>query len=178
MAELTQKDVRRLFKYDPDTGILTNKIRRSSNSMKGCEVGSFDKRKYLVTQVSGNYYKVHRLIWLYVYGYMPENFIDHINRNPSDNRLCNLREVTQSCNMRNAKNREDNTSGVQGVHWQKNRKTWFAYITNRGRRHCLGNYKNLHNAVCARLAGEQCLEWDKCNKETSAYRYVKDNITL
>lgn len=50
-----------------------------------------------------------------------ETFIDHENRNPLDNRKCNLREATRSENARNAKRRVDNTSGYKGVHF--NRKT-------------------------------------------------------
>lgn len=41
----------------------------------------------------------------------------------------------------------------------------------------LGMYKSLDNAVCARLAAEQCFSWDDCNSNTTASSYVKKNIT-
>ena len=50
--------------------------------------------KYTDIHIDGYSYKAHRLVWLYVYGKWPEYTIDHVNREKSDNRLCNLRGRT------------------------------------------------------------------------------------
>ena len=44
---------------------------------------------------------VARLCWLLHYGDWPENTIDHIDRNPLNNKIENLRDVTQAENNRN-----------------------------------------------------------------------------
>jgi hypothetical protein len=72
--------------------------------------------------------------------------IDHINRNPLDNRLCNLRICTRSQNRINSKIRTDNKSGVTGVDWCKLNKKWQARIEKDGKRIHLGRYDNLEDA--------------------------------
>ena len=121
---------------------------------------------------------MHRIIWLYVYGYLPENDIDHINRIKDDNRLCNLREVSRSCNIRNACLSTNNTSNIKGVCFDTSRNKWISTIYFNNKAHTLGRYNNFHNAVCARLAAEQCLGWPDCDSRSSSYLYVKDNIIL
>jgi hypothetical protein len=58
---------------------------------------------------------------------MPEQ-IDHINGDRADNRLCNLREVTQSLNNANSARRRDNTSGFKGVFFCRQKSKWTARI--------------------------------------------------
>ena len=95
--KLTQKRLRERFYYDASTGILYYKKPRKNKSVAGYD----DGRGYLLTIIDGERHYNHRLAWLYVYGYLPENFIDHINRNTLDNRISNLREVSATCNARN-----------------------------------------------------------------------------
>lgn len=83
------------------------------------------------------------------------NDIDHINGNTQDNRLINLREVSHSENVKNARRRNDNTSGVSGVHWEKRRNKWRAYIKVANRRKYLGYFENFTDAVAARRAAEK-----------------------
>jgi len=68
-------------------------------------------------------YAVHRVIFLLVHAWLPEQ-IDHIDGNPLNNRVENLRPASPSQNMWNAKLRSDNTSGVKGVSWCKKYKKW------------------------------------------------------
>lgn len=61
------------------------------------------KRKdgYIEVYIAGRRHLAHRLIWAIVHGSMPQNSIDHINGNPSDNRIENLRDVSHSVNLQN-----------------------------------------------------------------------------
>ncbi len=67
----------------------------------GKQAGCTDALGYRVVGVGGKKYKEHRLVWLLANKEWPEHQIDHINRNRSDNRLCNLRDVNQRQNCRN-----------------------------------------------------------------------------
>ena len=82
------------------------------------------------------------------------NIVDHINRNTLDNRKSNLRIVDKSLNAVNAGIRTSNTSGVTGVSWNKNAKSWRAYINYQGRRIELGHRKSFDDAVILRLNAE------------------------
>ena len=174
-TRINQERVKELFDYNPDTGNLIRKVRTSRNTHIGDIAGSDDSQGYLRIYIDGKSYSNHRLIWLYVYGVFSENFIDHKNRKTSDNRLKNLREVSRTCNARNAENRIDNTSGVKGVCWHKYHKKWSVQITV-NKKHHLGYYKSFHNAVCARLAAEQCIDWSRCDLNSSAYQYVQNML--
>ncbi|WP_409242962.1 HNH endonuclease, partial [Enterobacter hormaechei] len=84
--------------------------------------------------------------WMYVHGELPELDIDHINGNPSDNRLENLRLVTHQQNMCNRKKRNDNSSGYPGVCFHKTNNKWHASIRVKGKRIHLGYFKTAKEA--------------------------------
>lgn len=121
-------------------------------------------------------YSAHRLAWLYIHGYLPENQIDHINRQKIDNRICNLREVSSQCNTRNTGNRIDNKSGVKGICFDESRGNWIVYIEVNQKRTYLGRINDFDESVCLRLCAEQCLGWSGCDSNSPAYQYVKKNI--
>jgi hypothetical protein len=75
---------------------------------------------YITIRVIYKSYLAHRLAWLYVHGEWPENLIDHINNNRSDNRICNLRKATKTENNRNTLRGSKNKSGVKSVFWKEN----------------------------------------------------------
>lgn len=172
---ITHQRLTELFNYNPDTGAFTRK-KSVANQKAGCLVGCVEPSGYSQIMVDYKLYRAHRLAWLYVYGYMPENNIDHINRDRADNRICNLREVSQSCNTRNTSNPKDNRSGVKGVTFCKSRSNWESHICVFGKRRKLGYYVDFTDAVCARLAAEQCVGWAGCDSESPAYQYVKKTI--
>lgn len=78
---------------------------------------------YVQIKISGKLYHAHRLAWLYVYGYMPEKEIDHINRIRDDNRIANLREATSQLNSLNTGIYKNNTSGSKGIYYNKRAKS-------------------------------------------------------
>lgn len=76
--------------------------------------------------------------------------IDHIDRNPDNNNFSNLRAVTGAQNKFNQGLRADNTSGVKGVSWNKNRNKWVAYGYLNGTRYSLGYFCEKSEAMKAR----------------------------
>lgn len=108
------------YSYDPETGHLTV-IKKPYKSILnvGDRAGYLGDVGYRYIKIQSRTYKEHRLIWLYVHGYFPEHQIDHINRIKDDNRIENLREVSQSCNKRNSTDyRTALGSGIPGVQKQ------------------------------------------------------------
>lgn len=128
--ELTWEYLVSVLDYDPDTGIFTNKISRGSRAVKGLISGSPNALGYLTIQLHGKAYYAHRLAWFYCFKEWPEYGIDHIDRDRSNNRLDNLRDVEQSLNVRNMSLSRRNTSGYMGV--SKNHKRWKAQIKHNG----------------------------------------------
>lgn len=86
---------------------------------------------------------------------IPSNIIiDHINRQPWDNRKENLRTATKTQNNMNADRKKTNTSGVTGLSWVKENKRWDAYLGVNGKRIKLGYFVDKKEAVKARLEAE------------------------
>lgn len=170
---LSYKLVRKLFKYDD--GNLIWKVSKGSvkaGSIAGCI--TFNGR--FCVKINEKQYLIHRVVWLYHYGYMPENFLDHIDRNPLNNRIENLREASKSCNAINCDLHSNNTSGIKGISFYKSLNKWKVTITSNKKQHYLGIFKNFDEAVCYRLAAEQCFGWDNCNSNSSAYKYIQTTI--
>ena len=174
ILKLTQDIIRKLFDYDDG-----NLIRRSSVS-NNTEIGDIAGyinsagSGYLQIMIGGKSYSNHRIIWLWQYGYLPENFIDHIDRNTLNNRIENLREVSQSCNMRNAKQHHDNTSGVKGVIYNKKNNKWIGQISNKRKTCHSKSFDDFVEAVAHRLAYEQSLNWETCDSNSPAFQYIEN----
>lgn len=66
--------------------------------------------------------------------------LDHINRDPLDNRRCNLRETDKRYNAANMWRSSQNTSGYKGVTWNKRNKNWVVGIKLNGKGMFLGAY--------------------------------------
>ena len=133
---ITQDKVQSLFNYDPDIGIFIRKVKTTAKTKIGDVVGYDNKNGYKKISIDNKLYFSHRLAWLYVYGVWPEKGLDHINRNRSDNRLCNLRLANQSENTQNTAIRKNNTSGYKGVTFCKNTNKWISQI--------MINYKHIY----------------------------------
>jgi hypothetical protein len=175
--KLTQERLKKLLHYDPETGVFTRKISTTSNAQRGNIAGTICKNGYAQAGVEGKRYYLHRLAWLYMYGYLPENEIDHIDRNPLNNRINNLREVSRSCNAKNVSPMSNCKTGIPGVFFNKKTKKWWVYISlgPKTKRGWLGQFKeqDFDEAVCTRLAAEQCLNYNQCNSQSPAYQYVQ-----
>lgn len=170
---LTQKRLKKLLHYNPDTGIFVWMLDRPGLVRKGDLAGTLDSYGYVQIGVDGKSYRAYRLAWLYMEGYWPENEVDHINRIRNDDRWRNLREVSHLCNSRNRNLQKNNTSGITGVYRNVARNKWCATIKIKGRAKNLGYYVEFDEAVCARLAAEQCLGWEGCHRDSSAFQHVR-----
>lgn len=103
------------------------------------------KAGHLFGNVLGVGVLAHRVIWAMETGAWPTKNIDHINGDPADNRLCNLREAAQADNVRNAAMYKNNTSGAVGVYARKDGR-FNAYVRVDGRAKHLGCYATLLEA--------------------------------
>lgn len=140
-------ELRAEFSYDPATGAIT-RIRDGSAAFATLHGGG-----YLTGKWRGRCLKAHRVAWKLHYGVEPM-VIDHINGDITDNRIENLRSVTQSDNQRNRKTPSNNTSGVQGVRWHARDKRWRATIRLGGSAKYLGEFRAFGDAVAARRRAE------------------------
>lgn len=172
---LTYEELHRQFTYDPLTGLFIRNTTTAPNACKG-EIAGTKKDGYIQISINHTSYYAHRLAWFYYYGYMPEGLIDHRDRIRHHNWILNLRESSNQCNIRNTGNRSDNTSGIKGVFWDTQKNKWASVICINQKRKHLGFYEDFDDAVCARLAGEQCVNWASCDSTSPAYLYVKENI--
>ena len=156
--ELTVEYLRSILHYSPETGVFTWKVRTSTRVKAGDVAGSLDGHGYLQIKVCSRLYLAHRLAWLYTYGEWPKDQLDHINRNRLDNRIANLREVTNKQNHQNKSKPSNNTSGHTGVSWHKRDSKWQAQIAHNYKRIHLGFFATMEEALSARKAAEK-LYW-------------------
>ena len=146
---ITKEILDERFVFNLETGIVTNRIKTAKRTRVGEEAGSLGQKGYRQICISGRVYKTARVIWFYANGEWPAT-IDHINHERSDNRLCNLRSVTNAENCRNQSNASNNTSGVSGVSWHKAASKWQAQIMGNGKAIHLGLFNNMADAITAR----------------------------
>lgn len=122
---ITQELVRHLFNYKD--GILTWKNPTSKKFKPGDVAGWINNLGYTRVKINRKKYLIHRLIYLYHHGNLPK-YIDHIDGDPLNNKVENLRECTLSQNIHNSKLCKINTSGAKGVSWNKRKQKWMVYL--------------------------------------------------
>lgn len=161
------EELRQLLTYEPETGKLLWKPRpremfgsqRAFSTWNARFAGReaftarlADGRRH--GKIYGKSYVAHRVAWCMHLGRWPSQHIDHINGDPADNRIVNLRDVSQAENARNQRRRKNNTSGCMGVYWGSKEGKWRAKITQDGRTRHLGLFRCLTAAVAARKSAE------------------------
>ena len=158
MPELTAERLRELLDYDPASGEFANRTRRAIHSKIGAKAGCVAANGYVYIGVDRGRYTAHRLAWLHVTGEWPNGHIDHLNGVRTDNRIANLRVVTNAVNCQNKRDPlPSNSSGLLGVGWDKQRKLWRAQIQINGMNKFLGRRKTPEEAQQLYLAAKRRL---------------------
>lgn len=112
-------NIKTKLNYDVDTGVFTY-------VKNGKIPKNLDRDGYLVIVYNKKRYFAHRLAWYFCHGIFPELMIDHINGIKTDNRLCNLRVVT---NRENQSNTHRHRSGnLVGATFRKSKNKWVSRI--------------------------------------------------
>ncbi len=139
---LTQQTLKELFVLSTDGRLLRKKPCGGTIERKL----SKDRDGYVLNFVKGKIYREHRLIWLYVYGVMPDGILDHINRIKTDNRIENLRVVSCSENRQNIGKLSNNKSGLKGVWFNNKNKKWCASICSDKKKYFVGSFLTKEDA--------------------------------
>jgi len=129
---ITQQELKELLDYNSETGVFTWKVSPARQVFSGDIAGTKRKDGYIQIKVKNKLILSHRLAWIYMYGYLPK-YIDHINGQRDDNRIINIREVSNQQNSLNSKISKNNTSGIKGVYWDKSRNKWTVRLSIDGK---------------------------------------------
>lgn len=152
-----ERIIRECISNEPESGILWWAKKPKRNIIENTRVKTFIRRGYEYTTILGVFIRVHRIIWLIHNGSWPLLNIDHINGNPLDNRLSNLRDVSQKINAQNVRRMKNNPHGLMGVTIKKGRikRPWRAQIRVDGRFVFLGAFKTKEEAYSAYIAAKK-----------------------
>jgi len=117
---------------------------RHAGKEAGCEFKGYRGVLINRTRVA-----THTVIFAIHYGRIPK-MVDHVDGNPLNNRIENLRQCNSLENNLNARLRKDSQSGVKGVSWSKACKKWVAYAKLNGAHKHLGTFDAIFDAVATR----------------------------
>lgn len=152
-TDLTAQRLRELLDYNPDTGVFRWRNPRGKAVNKP-SAGSSDSSGYTKIGIAGRDYRAHRLVWLYVHGVWPDGQVDHMDGNPGNNAIGNLRDVPQTVNQHNQRTAHTNNGhGFMGA--SRNGKKWKARILVDGVRRYLGVFDTPEAAHTAYLSAKR-----------------------
>lgn len=144
---LNAQRLRELLDYDPLTGLFRWRVARPGRGAKDWFAGTQHGSGYLVICVDRVNYRAHRLAWLHATGEWPTQTIDHRNRQRADNRLDNLRDVSQQANNENQDGSVERRETKRGTRWR-------ARICRDGRLVTVGTFETEAAAEAARVAAK------------------------
>ena len=144
---LTQARLKSLLHYDPETGTFTwlPGTGGKGRPFKSRPAGGPGNEGYWRIWIDGRFYAASHVAWLFMTGVLPAGQIDHINRQPSDNRLANLRLATQTQNKANSGAYKNNKLGIKGVRRHRNGTFEARIRVNRDLKY-LGCYRTIEEA--------------------------------
>lgn len=140
----TIERVRELFAYDDATGNLIHRTNRRMARI-GDVAGTVGAKGYLQVKVDSRKFFVHRIVWLLNTGEWPRYQIDHIDRDPLNNRIENLRDVSPAIN--NTNRDAYGETGHKGVRIKGSR--FVARIADNGLNRYLGCFRSAEDASTA-----------------------------
>ena len=155
-------ELKTLFSYDPNTGAI-QWIAKGKGMIKKKAAGTLLHSGYLGICIGPKRWQAHRIAWALHHGAWPKDQIDHINGIKTDNRICNLREATNSQNGKNLGLSKANKSGVKGVSFENYTQRWKASIKVENKTISLGRFNSIEDAAKARQLAEQHYfkEWNR-----------------
>lgn len=152
--------------YDPETGLFAWK----TGNRKKPPLNAPHSGGYLFGEILGRKTYAHRAAWAMVFGVWPENEIDHINQDKTDNRICNLRSVGRQENAKNLSLDRRNKSGSSGVFKHSQYDAWVAQIRSNNKTVHLGTFKEISDAIQARKDAEIRYKFHKNHGSVGAHR--------
>lgn len=170
--EKTPAELAQILRYDPETGILTWRERAADsfscdptekqrvasrwNILRaGKQAGCINRLGRRVLTIEKRTYFGSRVAWAVHFGVWPKGVIDHINHIVSDDRIVNLRDVSEAENAQNCKQSSRNKSGFVGVHFHAGHGRWRAKISHSRKDHYLGSFQTKSEAIRARAVAEK-----------------------
>lgn len=181
---ISPEHLRKMLRYDADTGKLfwlerspddvlsdrastRQRIARNWNArFRGEALTRISQRGYHYGSIASKKHTAHRVAWALYYGSWPTLDIDHINGNPLDNRIENLREATAAENGQNRARPVRNKSGMAGVWWDKARGKYQVFIGAGKNRVRAGRFNSFEDAAETRKRLESELGYHPNNGRT------------
>jgi len=143
---ITQELLCNLFDYE-DGRLRWKKTQKIAGCVRN------DGRR--VVGIKGKLYLSYRLIWMIHHGSLPD-LIDHIDGNPSNDRIENLRPATKTQNGQNRNGPKKNAkTGFMGVYFDKCRNLYASEIIVNGQKIHLGRHKTPEEAHEAYIAAKR-----------------------
>lgn len=162
---ITQQLVRELLQYDPETGVFTWRPRDErwfkkemtwktwNTRFAGTVAGNIhtSKKGYscINIRVLGKGCRAHRLAWIFMTGEEPPAEIDHLDGDATNNTWKNLRDGSRGVNRKNSAMTRRNSSGINGVSWDKTNHKWLVQVGVSGRVRHVGRFASLDDAESA-----------------------------
>jgi hypothetical protein len=160
--ELLFAEAQRVYSYDTNDGGLlwrTHKNPRRPWPPLGSQVGGDDGHGYRMCLLLGHKFKVHQIVWLMQTGKLPHGSIDHIDGDKRNNRIENLRVVTDHQNSMNLRNVQSPTTGIkdQRSSGKNLKRPYAAVVQHLGKKRHFGAYATKAEAREAYIKGKRLL---------------------
>lgn len=158
MKTLNIDELNAVISYDKETGLLIWKKHKNQSVKEGSIAGFIDTEGYVIVRIKGVALKAHRIAWAITFNKWPDILIDHINGNPSDNRIANLRVASHSQNCQNKRKAlPSSKSGLMGAMFDNSTGRYRSRIRVGGKRISLGSFKTPEEAHDAYLKAKRNL---------------------
>lgn len=156
---ITHDELRAKLTYHPNTGLFTWNMTGKGRRLDCLASASANAgHGYLVLGINQISYLQHRLAWFYTHASWPVQHIDHIGGDKTNNRIRNLRVVSNSVNSENMRHaRAHSKYGILGVGFDERKDMWRARITARGKEKFLGYFITATKAQQAYLSAKRKL---------------------